>query len=742
MPLNPEQRLAVETTEGAVRVAAGAGTGKTQTLTERYIHIVRDLGVRPGNILCATFTNRAANEMKARVRSRLGDQDTALICTFHAFCVQLLKEEIHRLNWPRRFIILDVEDQRAIVARIFAELKISLRDFTVQRAIDEILEARKFTAMDYIADFCEAGSEALRRRAEEATARADKIFLRYLYEQKMCYGLDFNDLINFALHFLQNFPEVAEKWQHRMEYVMVDEFQDVSLRQYTIARILSAFHGNLFIVGDPDQTIYTWRGSHQKLFLDFPKDYPESSTVILKENYRSTPQILQAGNTLIAKNAIRFPKELHTVRPDGPKPVYRHASSARDEAKWIASQILKLTSAEFEDKPYRRSQIAVLYRAHYLSRAIEVELINAHIPYRLYSSTEFYQRTEVKDVLCYMRMVTTGDNPAFRRVIDKPARRIGKKKLEYLENRARELCCSLFDALRSDYTGPQWRGCRAADFVEPILRIRALRELRTPPPLEEQLQRLLDLSGYEHSLEQEGNQLRLDNLAELKRAVAQFSHEDPDATMEDFLQAVALLADIDREADKRDSVKLMTVHTAKGLEFPCIFVAGLNEGVFPSRKCDTPEAMDEERRLAYVAFTRARERLHLSDAEGIDNDNLIKYPSRFIFDAGQNNIDYVLPLPSELLERTREYIDADNRRLQSLSSLFTPQSRITHKVFGPGTILGVNLRDHCYEIQFDRLKSPRMLRFDAPLFPAEETKTAPVPVQNSGTGTPPPNPPL
>ena len=644
MELNPEQLQAVESTEGAVRVAAGAGTGKTQALTQRYIHIVRDLGILPKNILCATFTNRAANEMKARVRAELGDLDLGYICTFHAFCVQLLKEDIHVLHYPKNFIILDVEDERQILQRVFAALRLTLKDLTIQQAIDGILETRKFLATDYIDDFYQLNNEQLLARAEEATSRSDQIFLRYLYEQKISYGLDFNDLINFATYILQHFPDILEKWQQRMEYVLVDEFQDVSLRQYTIAKLLAGKHGNLFIVGDPDQTIYTWRGSHLKLFLDFPKEFPEAKTIVLKRNYRSTPQILQTGNILIAKNALRFPKELEAQSLPGPKPCYYHAKNGQDEAQWIVRNIHQLTSSEFELKPYKLSQVAILYRAHYLSRIIEEQLIQAKIPYKLYSGTEFYSRAEIKDILCYLRMVTAGDNLAFRRTIDKPSRRIGKKKLEHLEELARQKACTLFEALQSDLANPVWRNTGAADYVGAIARIRALRELRTIPPIDQLLQRLLDLSGYEAALRLESNQARLDNLAELKRAVAEAAHADPDVTIEDFLSQVALMTNLDHSA-ARDTVKLMTVHTAKGLEFPCVFVAGLNEGVFPSRKVVTPDEMDEERRIAYVAFTRARKRLFLSDAEGVDNDNVCKYPSRFLFDAGMENLHCIQPIP-------------------------------------------------------------------------------------------------
>ncbi len=712
MPMNPQQLEAIAATEGAVRVVAGAGTGKTQTLTERYIHLVQDIGISPKNILCATFTNRAANEMKARVRARVGDLDLGLIGTFHAFCVQLLKEDISRLSYPKNFIILDVEDQRKILQRIFEEMRLTSRDFTIQQAIDEVLEARKFTATDYIAHFHLLDNEQLRRQAEEATRRNDQIFLRYLYEQKLCYGLDFNDLINFAAYLLDNFEEVREKWQERMEYVMVDEFQDVSLRQYNIARTLAGLHGNLFIVGDPDQTIYTWRGAHLRLFLNFPKDFPGCKTIVLKENYRSTAAILKASNTLISRNAQRFPKELVPQRAGGPKPFFFHAGDGAKEAAWIAETIRRLCSDEFEEKPRRPSEIAILYRAHYQSRLLEEHLIRAKIPYRIYSGVEFYARMEIKDVLCYMRMVTAGDDLAFLRTVNAPPRRIGKKKLEALAEAARAAGKTLFQQMNDTLETPLWHGTGAHAYVDAIRRLRALRELREPPRLDQQLQRLLDLTGYEAALRKEANQNRLDNLAELKRAVGQAAAADADATMEEFLDNAALMSNLDRDA-RREAVKLMTVHTAKGLEFPVVFVCGLSEGVFPSRKCDTPEAMDEERRLAYVAMTRARERLYLSDAEGIDNDNLVKYPSRFIFDAGEENLEYAAPLPAELLEKTRRYIEADERRLQAISDLLSPGCRVRHAVFGEGLVLAVNLRDNCYQIQFDQMKTPRNIRFGA-----------------------------
>jgi DNA helicase-2/ATP-dependent DNA helicase PcrA len=364
--LNPEQQAAAATTEGPVRVIAGPGTGKTRTLIRRFCHIVSALGIAPKNILCVTFTNRAANEMKLRVRRALGDMDLGLVCTFHAFCAHLLRDEIHLLGYPRNFVILDTEDWKDILLKIFGDMGLSLRDATIQSVVDNVLEAGKMHASAYIEDILLLDNERIKARFAHAASRDEEIFLRYLYEQKKCFGCDFNDLINFATYILERFPDVRARWQERMQYVMVDEFQDVSAKQFKLARLLSGGHGNLFIVGDPDQTIYTWRGSHYRLFLDFDKLYPKTRTIALTANYRSTPQILAAASSLIAHNLTRLPVFPAAVREQGPKPLYFHAKSEKAEAAWIFEELGKLRDAGAD-----LGDTAVLYRAHYLSRALE-----------------------------------------------------------------------------------------------------------------------------------------------------------------------------------------------------------------------------------------------------------------------------------------------------------------------------------------------------------------------------------
>ncbi len=697
--LNPAQREAVRATEGPVRVIAGPGTGKTRTLTQRYCYLVSVLGIAPKNILCATFTNRAAEEMKRRVRAESGDLEAGHIGTFHAFCARFLKDTIHLLHWPKNFIILDTEDQKQLLLKIFDEMGLTLRDMTVRRALDEILEAKKLHAASYIDDILLLDNERLKDRFTSAGDRDEEIFLRYLYEQKKCFGCDFNDLINFACHILEKFDDVRRTWQERMQYVMIDEFQDVSARQYTIGRLLSGLHGNLFIVGDPDQTIYSWRGSHSRLFLDFDKRHPGTKTVVLEENYRSTPPILAAAQALIAKNAARYPHALRAVRGGGQKPVYRHALSEKREAELIAAEILRL-----REGGTKLRDCAVLYRAHYLTRALEERFIAAGLPYKMFSGVEFYGRREIKDVICYLRMVTVGDDAALLRTINTPPRKMGKKRLEELAAHARLRGLSLYDALKELHAAGRLKGTRAGRYIEAVETARALGGISPA----ETLQRLLDLSGYEEFLRLQGDQERLDNVAELKRAVELAGRQD-EAGLEDFLAGAALFTDPER-LDAGDAVRLMTIHAAKGTEFAHVFVCGLNEGVLPGRRAATPDELEEERRLAYVAITRARESLHLSDAEGATNDGLFKYPSRFLIDIGPERLD-CSEADRILIERgftpAPPPVPPLSRRSEAA---FATGDRVLHPVFGPGLITAVRPEEGCYAVRFDSLPTERSIR--------------------------------
>ena len=453
--LNPQQLEAVTATEGFIRVVAGAGSGKTKTLTARYMYLVDQLGISTESILCVTFTNKAAAEMKKRIRRQLPDQDLGRITTFHGFCVGLLKEDCHVISYPTTFIVLDEEDKESILRTVFEDLGITGRDMTIKEAVDHI--GWRKGGRGYVRTLI-GDPEKLSNLSDSATTLKDKVMYRYFYEQRKCYGLDFDDLVYFALYILEQDRTTREKWQQRLEYLMVDEFQDIDKDQYALADILSGYHRNLFVVGDPDQTIYTWRGADVKFILEFDSRHENVKTIFLNTNYRSVPQILHASNALIEKNRERLKKNLLPVRTDAGKPLYFHGKTGQLEAEWITANMRALHEGGV---PY--SSMGVLYRAHYVSRAVEESLIRSKIPYILYSGVEFYKRKEIKDVLCYLRMIYCGDDISFLRTVNGPRRGVGRTRIAALKEQAQLCRCSLYEALKSLLDTDLFRRSRARE---------------------------------------------------------------------------------------------------------------------------------------------------------------------------------------------------------------------------------------------------------------------------------------
>lgn len=698
--LNERQLEAVTTTEGYVRIIAGAGTGKTKALTYRYVYLVNELGISTSNILCVTFTNKAAREMSKRIRQMIGDSDTGYICTFHGFCVKLLREDIHAINFPQNFVVMDGEDTEEILKIVYENAHIQSRTYTFDMARDHIA-ARK-THMDHIPYLEELGNERLLADYESATAVEDKVFLGYLYEQKKVYGLDYDDLITIALHILQTDESKRVKWQERMMYVMVDEFQDVSGNQYELAEILSGYHRNLFIVGDPDQTIYTWRGAKIEYILNFDAEHEDTKTVFLDVNYRSTPEILAVSNSLIEKNKKRLPNRLVANGGSGARPLYIHSRTTGDEAQWMTAEIQKLIII---GNSY--SDIAVLYRSHFVSRSIEEVFIRSKVPYTLYSGVEFYKRKEIKDVLAYLRMMVYSDDLSFRRVINEPKRNFGKKRMSLLKAYADSHRCSLYNALLDLLEEKSVKTTGATAFVDII---EGFKKTYKEKKLTDLVTEILEQTGYEVMLRQSGEQERLDNLAELKQSIDEFEKTSGEEnTLEEYLQSIALYTNSDKEQDK-ETVKMMTIHTAKGLEFPYVFVCGVNEGIFPSKHVDTEDMLEEERRMAYVACTRAERGLYISDAEGLNYDDSFRYPSRFIFNIDRDNIDYVNELPQRLVDDTKSYIAANEARIYPPDTELKPGDRVRHKVFGEGVITDIRGDIGCYVIKFDKVATERNLK--------------------------------
>ena len=707
--LNDAQRRAVATTEGYVRVIAGAGSGKTRALSRRFAYLVNELGILPGNILCVTFTNKSANEMRQRIHQLTGDNDTGYINTFHGFCDAVLREDSHAVQYPRSFLVLDNSDIDAMLRIIYEERGLTLRDMTFSAARDMIEIQKLFKRPDYYQDMITMSLDTLKEKYDRADTPADIIFYGYLYQEKKCFGLDYNDLIKFSLYIFRQRPDIRLKWQQRLEYIMIDEFQDIDQLQYELMEVLCGYHKNLFIVGDPDQTIYTWRGADVKYLLDFDKKFPDTQTILMVENYRSTPEILAVANSLIDKNRNRIKKELKPILPAGTPVVCHFAQTQEAEARWMAGEMRRLHEA---GTPFR--DMTVLYRAHYVTRAVEEVLLEEKIPYTIYSGVQFFDRMEIKDALSYLRMIAYKDDLSFRRIANVPKRNLGKRRMEFLQEYAEQRGCLLYQALLDNLEDPIIKGTGAGKFISLIESFTAGYEGR---PVSEVLSAILNESGYEKMLRTEGSQERLDNLAELKQSVYEYETTcGEEVTLEHYLARAALFTNADT-AEQGDRVKLMTVHAAKGLEFPCVFLCGMNEGVFPSRKVRTRQAMEEERRLAFVAVTRAEKELYLSEADGRNFDGSPRYPSRFLLDIDEKLLTFTRPPEEGLIRRARDYIGHSQASLPEADgqTVFPAGQRVRHALFGPGTVLDTDMDRGAHVVQFDEMETPRKISFRAKL---------------------------
>ena len=423
--LNSSQKEAVTTTEGYVRVIAGAGSGKTRTLTHRFAYLVNEVGIPAGNILCVTFTNKAANEMRQRIHMLTGDRDTGYINTFHGFCANVLKEESFVFNYPKSFLVLDNSDIDAMLSVIYEERNLSLRDMTFSKARDMIEMLKLFERPDYYIDMFDMSLETLKEKYDSAITPKDIIFYGYLYQEKKCFGLDYNDLIIFTLYTFKVSEESRLRWQKRLMYIMIDEFQDIDKPQYDLMEVLSDYHKNLFVVGDPDQTIYTWRGADIHYLLDFDKKFKGTKTVMMNDNYRSVKSVIDVANSLIAKNKYREEKNLVSVRGEGDNTAAYFAKNADDEADFIAEKIIELKEKNNEN--YK--DMTILFRSHFLTRSLENALFTKQIPYVIYSGVQFYDRVEIKVALSYLRMLVSADDLAFKRVINTPKRNMGERRI-------------------------------------------------------------------------------------------------------------------------------------------------------------------------------------------------------------------------------------------------------------------------------------------------------------------------
>lgn len=634
--LNPQQQNAVKTTDGPLLLMAGAGSGKTRVLTHRIGYLMVEKGVNPYNILAITFTNKAAREMRERIQRMMGGAaDNIWISTFHSMCVRILRREIDRIGYNRNFTILDSTDQQSVVKAILKEKNLDPKKFDPRAILGSISSAKNELVTP---------EEYAKTAGDYFSQKVSDVYVEYQRRLRKNQALDFDDLIMQTITLFQRVPDVLEYYQRKFQYIHVDEYQDTNRAQYMLVKLLAQRFKNLCVVGDSDQSIYRWRGADIANILSFEKDYPNASVILLEQNYRSTKKILLAANMVIQNNMNRKPKNLWTENSEGNKIVHFRADSEQGEAQFVIGKIQELMR-----EGRKLSDMAILYRTNAQSRVIEESFLKSNIDYTIVGGIKFYDRKEIKDILAYLRLISNPDDDiSLQRVINVPKRAIGATSIDKIANFANMHDLSMYQALETiEMIGLSPKAEKAAvEFRNLITNYTHQQEYLSVTELVEEV---LDKSGYRDMLKAEKSlesQSRLENLDEFLTVTKSFESSNEDKSLVAFLTDLALVADIDRLDDdgqkKTDVVTLMTLHSAKGLEFPVVFLIGMEEGVFPHSRSLMEEAeMEEERRLAYVGITRAEEELFITNAQmrtlfGRTNMNP---PSRFIKE-----------IPVELLE--------------------------------------------------------------------------------------------
>lgn len=695
--LNERQKEAVLHTEGPLLVTAGAGSGKTKVLTCRIAHIL-DTGIPPYRILAITFTNKAAREMQERVQNLVGaDAEKIWLSTFHSFCAKLLRFEIDGFKgYTRNFTIYDSQDQLTLVKNCLKEINLDDKQFPPRSVLSAISNAKN-ALQDADAYGSLAGGFYEQQVAQVYS----------LYEQKLKENnaMDFDDLLLLAVQLLQENDEIREKYQNRFQYILVDEYQDTNHAQYLLTKILAAKWKNICVVGDADQSIYAWRGADIRNIVDFQKDYPHAVTIKLEQNYRSTKTILHAANAVIEHNASRPEKNLWTENPTGHKIIHYHAQTEHDEAEYVAGVISNRHS--IENEPY--GDMAILFRTNSQSRVLEEMLMRYTIPYTMVGGTKFYDRKEIKDVIAYLRILYNPDDSlSLMRIINVPKRNLGATTMEHLTDYAEERGISLFEALSSTEELPVTKRAKTAleEFVVMIFDLLGhLEEWDVQTLMEEVLKR----TGYGAMLEAEAakdpqGQSRKENVGEFLSVAKDYVDSNPDGNLQDFLENVALVSDVDEFEEEESKVTLMTLHAAKGLEFPIVFLVGMDEGLFPhSRTLLDESQIEEERRLAYVGITRAERQLYVTNASTRTMYGRISayLPSRFLDEIPQDLVeDY--KRRSSMPDRSQGQVPSQQRlsilskpiatnlpKKRPVDSSWKAGDKVRHKLWGVGTVLEV-----------------------------------------------------
>lgn len=768
--LNGPQREAVLCTEGPLLVLAGAGSGKTRVLTHRIAHLVEDLNVAPWQIMAITFTNKAAAEMRERLQSLIGGGARGMwVSTFHSMCVRILRTDCERVGFAKGFTIYDDSDSKRLVEQIMDELNIDKKRYPIPALRNRISQAKNDLQVAEV--FAE-------KTSDQVGQVAARVYTRLQERLRQLNAFDFDDLLLYTWLLLKNHPDVLAAYQNRFRYLMVDEYQDTNHAQYVLTQLLAAAHKNIMVVGDDDQSIYSWRGADLRNILDFEKDYPEARVVKLEENYRSMGNILAAANAVIANNLTRKPKKLFTSKPAGDKISVYSATDERDEGRWIASEI---EHQHGEGMSY--NQIAVFYRTNAQSRMLEDMLMRAGVPYRLIGGTRFFDRAEIRDVMAYLNLVVNPANDvAAHRVINVPKRGIGKTTVEHIDYVARETGITFLQAAELCIADDQIRSATRKAIAEFVALIHEAQGYAGD--LRKVVEAIVDKSGLIRVLEAENSDDaagRIENIQELFGVVDEYAqtHDDADALFEpptaedapeaddeppvrtfqanslpDFVEWVTLRTDMDTVAEDGEAITMMTIHAAKGLEFDCVFVAGMEESLFPhGNSSQDSQGLEEERRLAYVAITRARKKLYLTNAftRQIFGQSSANPPSRFIgeiplelrkgigmgsagfsgsgwekrgsrrgiagsgSEAGGGRVfGQSSASGSRPRQQTRPAVKPEAQKKAAAKMTFTKGDTVDHKVFGRGTITKVD--GDTLHVRFSRTgQTKKLLKDYAPI---------------------------
>lgn len=675
--LNDKQKEAVIDDSKHLRIIAGAGSGKTRVLTMRIAYLIEQKHVNPKNVLAITFTNKAANEMKNRISEMLGEAgDGAFISTIHSLCVRILKEEIGVFGYPKNFTIVDGDDQKTILKEAYKEFNIDKKDLSYGSALDYIANC-KYEELSYEKAMDQAYGE--KKLVDKAN-----VYKYYDERLKSLYALDFDDLILFTVRLFKLHKDILKKWSSKFIYIHVDEFQDIDKTQYELIKLLSSTHDNVYVVGDPDQTIYTWRGADVNIIVNFDKDFKNTKTIILNQNYRSTNNILEGANSLIKYNKSRVPKDLFSENGDGDKIVHKTLPDETSEAYYIVSCIQSLLK-----QGYEYNDIAILYRSNYLSREVEKVFIENRIPYVIYGGIRFYERMEVKDILSYLRLIVTGDDLAFQRVINQPKRGIGQKSIDTIFSLAKENNISMYEVVKQGLFAKNQSVLES--FVDMVERWKSSLDGK---PLEEVLTDVFEQSGYRSMLEKENETERIENVKSLIDDIKDYQETYPGSTLADYLSMISLYTD-KANTDGSASVSLMTIHASKGLEFKVVFVVGLSEGIFPSERTMLEQkGVEEERRLAYVAYTRAKEKLTLTDTSSFSYVvNSAKTTSRFVNEVDEKYIEH---LDKPVVKQQSVFDVPFTTKISSIEpkkeaprrpSRYRKSDVVIHKIFGEGVVV-------------------------------------------------------